>query len=76
MHRDRRTDGQSYLTKLIFALRNFANAPNERPEPGCVSICPEVTLKIVLKLKRGLCELRTITFVTTAEKLSVTIDKG
>ena len=26
---DRRTDGQTDMTKLIFAFRNFANAPKE-----------------------------------------------
>jgi hypothetical protein len=54
-HADRRTDGrtdrQTDLTKLLVAFRNFANAPNERPEPGCASIHSEVTVKIVLKLK-------------------------
>jgi len=29
-----------------------------------------------MKLKSGLRELRTITYVTTTEKLSVTIEKG
>jgi hypothetical protein len=48
-------------------------------ERGCASVRsdpPEVTVKISLKLKRCLRELRTTTYVTTTEKLIVTIDKG
>ena len=31
LHAGRRTEGQTDTTKLIVAIRNFANSPNDRP---------------------------------------------
>jgi len=34
LHAGGRTDAQTYVTKLIFAFRNFTNAPKSGPEIG------------------------------------------
>jgi len=36
---DRQTDGHTDTTMLIFALRNFANAPKDRKKLLCAHIC-------------------------------------
>jgi hypothetical protein len=35
MQKDRRTDGRRDMTKLIFSLRNFSNAPKTKKRGKC-----------------------------------------
>jgi hypothetical protein len=58
---------------------SWHTSQNLRPEQGYASMRadqPEVILKISFEVETLLRELRTITYVMTTEKLSVTIDKG